>query len=180
MKILKWVGIGVLAIIVIGVIGSFFSKDNSSTSSGSSNQQASSPSTQQAEKTEYAAGELITLRNHTLLVKDVNQGYKSGNQFDTPSSSENEYVVMTVEFTNTGNDSVDINDFGFKLEDETGTQRSTTFGGLVDGRLGAVTVAAGGKTSGKLVFEAKKGSSALKLRYSPGIFGGSAITVKLK
>lgn len=175
----KKLGIGclgiVLLIIIVSVLASKGGDSNTATtgSSGSTGQEA------QTNK-EYVLGETISLRNHTLTVKDLQQGYKSGNQFDTPQSQENEFVVMTVEFTNTGTDTVDINDFGFKLEDETGTQRSTTFGGLVDGKLGVVTLSAGGKTSGKIVFEAKKASSTLKLHYSPGIFGGQTIVIKLK
>lgn len=174
----KKLGIGCLGIIVLIIIISVLASkggDGSTATTGGS----SATSQEQANK-EYALGETISLRNHTLTVKDLNQGYKSGNQFDTPQSQENEFVVLTVEFTNTGTDTVDINDFGFKLEDETGTQRSTTFSGLVDGKLGVVTLSAGGKTSGKIVFEAKKSSSTLKLHYSPGIFGGQVITIKLK
>jgi len=131
-------------------------------------------------KTVYATGETIQLKNHTLVVSDVNKDYKSGNQFDNPQDSNNSYVVMTVAITNTGSsDELAVNDWGFKLEDETGTQRSTTIGGIADGKLQSVTLAKDGKTSGKIVFEAKKNSSTLKLHYSPGIFGGDDITVNL-
>ena len=174
----KKLGIGCLGIVLLIIIISVLASnggDSTTTTTGSSG----STSQEEADK-EYSIGETINLKNHTLAVKDLKQGYKSGNQFDTPQSQENEFVVMTVEFTNTGTDTVDINDFGFKLEDETGTQRSTAFGGLVDGKLGVVTLSPGGKTSGKIVFEAKKASSKLILHYSPGIFGGQAIVIKLK
>ena len=73
-----------------------------------------------------------------------------------------------------------VNDFGFKLEDETGTQRNTTFLSGVDGELQSVTLSPNGKTSGKLAFEAKKDSSKLILHYSGNFVSGGEITVKLK
>lgn len=175
----KKLGIGCLGIIVLIIIISVLASkggDSNTTTTGGSGSGSQETQTNK----EYTLGETISLRNHTLTVKNLQQGYKSGNQFDTPQSQENEFVVVTVEFANTGTDTVDINDFGFKLEDETGTQRSTAFGGLVDGKLGVVTLSPGGKTSGKVVFEAKKSSSKLILHYSPGVFGGQAITIKLK
>lgn len=172
----KKLGIGCLGLIVVIIAIAIFGGTGDKTTTGGS----ITNTAESEKKTEYVAGETIKLNNHELVVSGVQQGYKSNNQFDTPQSSENEFVVMTVQFTNTGKDTVDINDFGFKLEDETGTQRGTSISGLVDGRLGVVSVAADGKTSGKLVFEAKKGSSTLKLHYSPGIFGGEAVVIKLK
>ena len=163
----------IVLIIIIAVIASTGNKNKSgSTSSNNS-------STQQAAKTIYAVGDTIQLKNHTLVVNSVNKDYKSGNQFDKPQDSNNSFVVVDVTITNTGNsDDLSVNEFGFKLEDETGTQRNTTIG-IVDGSLQSVTLSKGGKTSGKLIFEAKKNSSTLKLHYSPGVFGGDEVTVNL-
>lgn len=160
----------IILIIIVSVAGG--GDNDTNTADNNSNQQSS-------EKTEFVAGETIQLNNHTLVVNNVNKNYSSGNQFDKPSDSNNCYVVMDVTITNTGdNDDLSVNDFGFKLEDETGTQRNTTIG-IVDGPLQSVTLSKGGTTSGKLIFEAKKNSSVLKLHYSPGIFGGDEITVIL-
>ena len=167
-----WTGFFILVILIIVISAASGGDNSTSTSSGGSAQTTT--------KTVFAAGETIQMKNHTLLVNNVNKNYSSGNQFDKPSDSNNSYVVMDVTITNTGNsDDLSVNDFGFKLEDETGTQRNTTFGGLADGKLQSVTLSKGGTTSGKLVFEAKKNSATLKLHYSPGMFGGDEITINL-
>lgn len=166
-------GLIVLIIIIAVIAGVGGSKDGSSTSTSNSNKSDTS-------KTTYGVGETIQFKNHTLVVNSVDKNYSSGNQFDKPQDSNNTFVVVDVTITNTGNsDDLSVNDWGFKLEDESGTQRNTSFGGLSDGKLQSVTLSKGGTTSGKIVFEAKKNSSKLILHYSPGVFGGSEITVNL-
>lgn len=177
----KKIGIGcgsclglVVLIIIISVIAGG-KGDKNSNNSGST----AKNSTQQTNaKKEYGVGDEIQLKNHTLKVNSVDKDYKSGNQFDKPQDSNNSFVVADVTVTNTGDSDLSVNEFGFKLEDDTGTQRDTTIG-IVDGPLQSVTLSKGGKTSGKLIFEAKKGSSTLKLHYSPGMFGGSEVTINL-
>ena len=188
----KWIfGYGLLVCIVCFILlGATYSNPdkptlsntNESTAENSEAPKADNTPTKNAEpvdKTEFAAGETIQLKNHTLKVNSVNKNYSSGNQFIKPSDSNNSYVLLDVTFVNTSqNDDLPINSYGFKLEDETGTKRDTTFG-VVDGSLQSVTLAKGGTTSGKILFEAKRNSSVLKLYYTPGIFGGSEITVNL-
>jgi len=166
-----WAGVIILVIIIANS-----GKGNDSKSSGNN---GGSTVQNQPANTEYKVGDTIQLKNHSILVNSVNKNYKSGNQFDKPQDSNNSFVVVDVTVTNTGNDDLSVNDFGFKLEDETGTQRNTTFGGLADGKLQSVTLSKGGKTSGKIVFEAKTGSATLKLHYQGGIFGGEEVIVNL-
>ena len=162
----------VLIIIISAASGGKSSSSSTTNSSGSSNQTADTNKV-------YKTGDTIQLKNHSLTVNSVNKNYKSGNQFDKPQDSANSFVVVDVTITNTGSDDLLVNDFGFKLEDETGTQRNTTFGGLADGKLQSVTLSKDGKTSGKIVFEAKSGSSVLKLHYQGGVFGGEEVIVNL-
>lgn len=162
-----------LAIIVI-IIASNSGKDGTSSttnSSGSSNQTS--------ENKDYKVGDVVQLKNHTIVVNSVNKNYKSGNQFDKPQDSANSFVIVDITVTNTGNSDLSVNEFGFKLEDESGTQRNSTYGGLADGKLQSVTLSKGGKTTGKIVFEAKAGSSILKLHYEGGVFGGDEVTINL-
>ena len=173
----KKIGIGCLGLAVIIIAIAIFSGSGNKSSSGGTSQDATNGG---SERSEYAVGEIVKLKNHELVVTEVKQGYKSTNEFDKPQSGDNEFVVMTVQITNTGTDQIDANSFGFKLEDETGTQRNGTIVAGVDGELQSVTLSPGGKTTGKLAFEAKKSSSTLKLHYSPGLFGGEAVIIKLK
>lgn len=180
MGIGKKAGIGCLALIVIfiaiGIIVSASTKDSTSTTAPSSSSSLSNPS---STPQQYKVGDTVQLKNHQIKVVSFQQGFKTGNQFDKPQSSDNEFVSVNVEVINSGKDSLDVNGFGFKLEDETGTQRNTTITTGSD-ELQSVTLSAGGKTSGVLYFEAKKSSSTLKLHYSPGLFGGSEVTIALK
>lgn len=172
----KKVGIGCLGIIVFFVlIGALASSGGDSTSSTNN---GGSTTTQEAKK-DYAAGETINLKNHQLTITSVNKNYSSGNPYDKPQSSDNSYVLVDVSIVNNGGGEIDVNPYGFKLEDESGTQRDNTWGGLADGKLESVTLSPGGKTSGKIVFEAKRGSSVLKLHYSPGLFGGGEVIINL-
>lgn len=173
----KKIGIGCLGLVVIVIAIIIFSGSGNKSSSGGTSPDATNSGSQ---KSEYAVGEIVKLKNHELVVTDVKQGYTSSNMFDKPRSADNEFVVVTVQITNTGSDQIDANSFGFKLEDETGTQRNGTIVAGVDGELQSVTLSPGGKTAGKLAFEAKKGSSTLKLHYSPGLFGGDSVIIKLK
>lgn len=161
----------IVLIIIIAVIAG----------SGSSNKTSSSNNSKQTTtKTEYAIGDTINLRDHQLIVNSVDTNYKSTNQFDTPQKSENVFVAVDVTLINNGKSDLLVNDFGFKLEDETGTQRNSAFIAGIDGQLESVTLSPGGKTSGKLSFEAKKDSSKLILHYDGNGLLGNEITVKLK
>jgi len=163
----------IVLIIVISASGGKDKKTSTTTSgSGSTTQTADT-------NKEYKVGDTIQLKNHTLTVNTVNKSYKSGNQFDKPQDSNNSFVVVNVTLNNTGNDDLSANQFGFKLEDETGVQRNTTIVTTVADTLQSVTLSKGGKLSGNLVFEAKTGSSVLKLHYQGGVFGGEEVIVNL-
>lgn len=88
-------------------------------------------------------------------------------------------MSVNVTLENNGNDEISANEFGFKLEDETGTQRNTGFVTGVANPLQSVTLSKGGKTTGNIVFEAKANSATLKLHYQGGILGGDEIIVNL-
>jgi hypothetical protein len=168
-------GLVVVLIIIIAIASSGGNKNQTTTSTTKSGSQEATAGF----KNEYKTGETVQLKNHQLIINSVDKNFKSSNMFDKPQSSENTFVVVDVTFINNGNKDIDVNEYGFKLEDETGTQRNTTFGGITDGKLQSVTLSPGGKTSGKIVFEAKADSKVLKLHYSPGLFGGSEVVVDL-
>lgn len=131
-------------------------------------------------KKEYTIGDTINLKDHQIVVNSVDPNFSSGNMFDKPQSPDNSFVVVDVSVTNSGSKDLLVNDFGFKLEDETGTQRNITIIAGVEGNLQSVTLSPNGKTSGKLAFEAKKDSSKLILHYSGGISSGGEVTIRLK
>ena len=163
-------GLIVLIIIISAIAGS-----------GSSNKTPNSDNSKQAAtKTEYAVGDAINLKDHQIIVNSVDANYKSNNQFEKPQNPDNSFAVIDVSVINTGKKDLLVNGWGFKLEDETGTQRDTTFFSGIDGQLESVTLSPNGKISGKIAFEAKKDSSKLILHYSGGISSGGEVTIKLK
>lgn len=169
---------GFFILIVLIIIISAASGDKDKNTSTTASNSGSSTQTADTNKT-YKTGDTIQLKNHSLTVNTVNKNYKSGNQFDKPQDSNNSFVVVNVTLNNTGNDDLSANQFGFKLEDETGVQRNTTIVTTVADTLQSVTLSKGGKLTGNLVFEAKTGSSVLKLHYEGGMFGGEEIIVNL-
>ena len=179
-------GLIVLIIIIAAVSGGSKKETTKQTTDTTQPAQISTPETQKEEvkkeetKTEFGIGETINLKGHQLIVNSVNSNYKSSNQFDKPQSSENNFVVVNVTIVNSGDNDLSANSYGFKLEDETGTQRNSTFVVGVTDELQSVTLSPNGKTSGNLVFEAKKNSSKLILHYSGNILSGGEVTIKLK
>lgn len=172
----------VLAVLIIGALGSGASDSTTTTGTDNSGGQTATESSQpkqEEKKTEYKVGDVVKLNNHEIVVNSVNKNYKSGNQFEKPQNSANTFVVVDLTITNTGNSDLPANEYGFKLEDETGTQRNGTFLSTLDGRMEWVTLSPGGKITGKIPYEAKAGSSVLKLHYSPGAFGGEEVVISL-
>ncbi len=171
---------GILGVIVLIIVISAISgagKTNTNTSSSSNSAPAK---TQEAKKSSYAVGEAINLDDHQLVVNSVNKNFQSGNEFDKPQDPNNSFVVVNVTLTNTGNNSdLAVSEYGFKLEDDTGTQRDTTFISGATNTLQSVTLSKGGTTTGNLSFEAKSGSKTLKLHYSGNMFSGGEIIVNL-
>ncbi len=149
------------------------------TSSSGSVSSATPTPTAQAVK-ENGIGDTITLRDHQLVVSSVNANFNSGNEFEKPQDPNNSFVVVEVNFTNTSKGNVLINEFGFKLEDETGTQRDPSFISGIQNELQDVTLSPSGKVSGEIAFEAKRDSSKLLLHYAGNGLLGNEVIIKLK
>lgn len=168
----KWpwiVGGIVLLFVIIGVSGS----NNPNSSSGGKVKQ------EEESKKEYAVGEVINFNNHQQLVNSVNKNYQSSNPYEKPQDPTNSFVLVNVTITNNGSSDLPVDMFGFKLEDETGAQRNTTFLSGATNLLQSVTLSPGGKVTGNLPFEAKAGSKTLKLHYSGNMFSGGEVIVNL-
>jgi hypothetical protein len=174
-KVLLGFGIGCVGIIVLIIIISVAVSSGSKSNSSSGNKSGSGQT-----KTDFAVGETINLNDHQLIVNSVNPNFSSGNEFDKPQDPANSFVVVNVTLVNTGNNDLLVNDWGFKLEDETGTQRDSAMIAGMDNSLQSVTLSHGGKISGNIGFEAKANSSKLILHYSGNIGNAGGVTIKLK
>ena len=171
-KVLLYGGLGILVIIIlVAIFGG---------SSDKNGQQVTQPNqNQEQQKSVYAVGETVILKNHQLIANSVTTPWISSNMFDKPQSSENEYVMVNVTIINNGKSQLSVNSFGFKLEDENGVQRNASIT-VANNQLSTTELSVEGKVSGNLVFEAKTGSKTLKLHYSPGFLGGKEVVVNLK
>ena len=170
---LGMIGGAVVVIIVLGAVSSMGNKGATSTS-GSGGTAAASPTPSQ-----FVLGQAIQFNNHALTVNSVQKAYDPHNQFEVPTNSADEFVLVSLTVKNTGSSDLDVNTFGMKLEDDSGTQRDSSVVS-VDNGLQSVTLSAGGTVTGNVVFEAKKGSAKLVFHYDPGIAGGSAVSVNLQ
>lgn len=102
-----------------------------------------------------------------------NVAWIPNNDYDRPESGK-EYVLVATTITNTGKSSVPYNTFDFKLQDSNGVQKNEAFT-TAENKLNSGDLAANGKVSGNLVFEALQGDTGLKLIFNPTLLGREAI-----
>lgn len=131
----------------------------------------------------YSVGEAINIENRILTVNSVEKDWKSGNEFDVPSSPNKKFVVINVTLENKGSDKISFNEFDFDLQDANGVINNiTTFWGrgLIN-RLGSGELAPGGKKTGDLIYEVdESGLSDLILIYAADFGGKKTVKVKLQ
>lgn len=166
-----WVGAVVLLFIIIGSSGS------------SSPSKVGDSASATAEQTTFKVGDQIKGGDTILTVTKVTPNWKSTNQFDKPSNSDNAYVLVTVEIQNTGKSALDLSSlFDFKLEDGNGAIRNQSIGGVGIKNLSSIgAIAPGGKASGDILFEASKDALAkLVLHYDPAFSYGKEILIELQ
>lgn len=169
---------GILVLIVIGCIAAAAGgdKNNTATTNGSD---SSNKTAKQEEKTEFAVNETAKFDDKSITVTNVQRDYDTGNQFAQPESGK-EFVLVTVEITNSGKSAMDYNTYDFKLQDSNGVQQNESFTALSEGKLNSGSLAPGGKVSGKLAYEVPKGDAGLKLIYqNMSFFSNKAVTFKL-
>lgn len=168
-----------IGLILLAVIISALGGNKTNTNIENNNTNTAQPAKEETKKTVYEIGETINLDNHQMSVNSVDKNFKSGNMFDKPQNTENVFVTVNVTIKNTGNSDLGANMYGFKLEDETGTQRNTALIAGLNNQLEWVTLSPGGTISGNIGFEAKVNSKTLKLHYTGGFSGGGEVTVNL-
>lgn len=133
--------------------------------------------TTEAMKSEFMVGEAIQMTDYVLTVNEVTTTPSKG--YSTPKTG-NEYVMINVTIQNQSDKEVSYNPFDFKIQDSNGNQTQSTFVSL-DDQLNSGSLAAGGKVTGSLAFEAPKGDESLLLIYQPNVWlDTQRITVNLQ
>lgn len=134
--------------------------------------------TKEPEKTEFALGEAVQLKDNVLTVSKVEKS--AGSEFDKPKDGM-EYVVVHVTIENAGKDNISYNPFDFKISNSHG---QITDIGIVtvnlDTALNSGELAPGGKISGTLAFEQPKDDPKLQLQYQPSFWSAKTIKVNLQ
>lgn len=130
------------------------------------------------EKTVFAVGEAIKLKDNQLTVTSVEKS--AGGEFDSLQSG-NEYVIVNVTIKNAGNENISYNPYDFQLKNSNGNIVDGAFAMInQDTQLQSGELAAGGEVSGSLAFEAPVGDENLELIYKPSFWSDKNITVKLQ
>ncbi|GGE70203.1 DUF4352 domain-containing protein [Priestia taiwanensis] len=131
------------------------------------------------EKTEFKIGETIEQNGYTLLVKKVEKKAKLS-EFMKPDEGK-EYVVVDVELSNVGKETIPFNSMYFQMQDGDNVILNTDASGFgLSDSLKSGDLATEGKVAGKIVFQAKKGDNNLTVIYKPLNFSGTELKIKLQ
>lgn len=129
-------------------------------------------------KEEFAVGEQVQLGDNVLTVTKVEKSV--GGDFDQPKDGH-EYVIVTVEINNAGDENISYNPFDFKISNSQGQIVDQAFTTVdTNTALQSGELAPGGKVSGTIAFEQPAGDTSLQLQYTPGFWSDKTIKVNLK
>lgn len=129
-------------------------------------------------KEDFAVGEKVQLGDNVLTVTKVEKS--AGSDFDQPKDGH-EYVVVTVEIENAGDENISYNPFDFKMSNSQGQIVDQAFTTIdTNTSLQSGELAPGGKVSGTIAFEQPTGDPGLQLQYTPSFWSDKTIKVNLQ
>jgi hypothetical protein len=184
----KW-WVWLLAVIIIGSLASGGGEDEATPkkleSKAKATEAASTPEKKKEEvkkeepkKDVFAVGEAVQLGKNVLTVTKVEKS--NGTEFDTPQQGK-EYVIVTVQIQNAGDQNISYNPFDFKIANSQGQIRDMGFTTVnSDTSLQSGELAPGGSVSGTIAFEEPVGDIGLQLQYSPSFWSDKTIKVNLQ
>lgn len=114
-------------------------------------------------KKDFAKGEVAIFDQLEVKVNTYTPNWPSLNEFTTPKEGY-EFVFVSLNIKNKGDETVSVNPFDFKLDDNgvvTDYEIATT-----PTPFNAVELKSGAAIDGDLVFQAKQGANDLKLEYT--------------
>lgn len=111
----------------------------------------------------FAKGEVAQFDKLQVKVAAVTVGWQPNDGFSKPDDGK-QYVLVSVDVKNTSNETVSVNPFDFKI-DENGTASDHDFT-TTSTPLNSVELKPGASVSGDLVFQVGQGATGLKLQYS--------------
>jgi hypothetical protein len=127
---------------------------------------------------EFSVGDKVKLESNVLTVKEVKKS--QGDEFDRPKEGY-EYVILSVEIENDGDDRISYNPYDFEMSNSQGNITDITFTTIdTDTALSSGELAPGGKVSGTLAFEQPINDTKLQLLYTPSFWSDKTITINIK
>lgn len=133
--------------------------------------------TEEPEDMEFGVGESIQLGDNILTVSNVEKS--QGDDFDNPSEGK-EYVIVTVEIENAGDENISYNPLNFKMQNSNGQIENQAFTIIdTDTSLSSGELAPGGNVSGTIVFEQPIDDPGLILIYEPSFWGNDEIRINI-
>lgn len=135
--------------------------------SACSSQTESEPTESQEEKSVYGVQEVANVDDveYTVTAVERNAGFS----YNTPESG-NEYVIVTVNIQNNGDEKISYNPYDFKMLNSQGQEEDVTFVVDLENELNSGDLTSGGSVSGKICFEEPAGDTGLQLNLYTNIF----------
>lgn len=178
----KWWVWLVAIIVAVAVAGGGGEEESATKVDGEAAEATSAPEKKGEEKEPvkevFAVGEKVQLGDNVLTVTKVEKS--AGSEFDQPKGGH-EYVIITVQINNAGNENISYNPFDFKMANSQGQIVDQAFTTVdTDTALQSGELASGGKVSGTIAFEQPAGDTGLQLQYSPSFWSDKTIKVDLQ
>lgn len=171
----KWWFWLIVVFITIGVMSQ--NKDEGKRVSGDN---SSTQATTQETKKEFKVGDVIAFKGAEVTVTSVQRNFNSGNEFIQPKSGK-EFIKVFVQIVNKDKEKLSYSSYDWKIQDSDGSIQNPSFltTANMDDYLESGELIKGGKKSGSLGFEVKKGDTGLILHYKPSYFSDDAVKIKI-
>jgi Telomeric repeat-binding factor 2. len=132
---------------------------------------------QAASSSAYKVGDVGQLGGCNVQVSKVQKS--SGSEFEKPKTG-NEFVIVTVNIKNSGNDKISYNPLYFTMKNSKGQIENQIISTIdTDTALSSGDLAPGGLVSGTIVFEQPKGDTGLELIFEENMFSDKTISFNL-
>lgn len=115
-------------------------------------------------KKEFSKGETALFGDLEVKASVTNTNFTPEASYLKPASGK-KFIVVTMDIKNTGDKTDSVSSYSFKLEDSKGVISNTSYIQPAGKELGSVSLAAGGETSGEVVYEVASDATSFKLVY---------------
>lgn len=127
----------------------------------------------------FKIGDEIKLGDYVISVVNIQDPYKSTNQYMEPKQGNRLISVEVIYVNNSGDKTIDYNPFDWKIFDNQGYNFETGFTDSKEPSLNSGTLNPGGKVRGWITFEVPNGSKEFKVQFTPSFFGNDNLEVQL-